>query len=283
MDTSRSAFVAVGHPVGDVLLLFEAALDVLSDGLVVFDHEQLHAASVGHGQGHAEHRGEPGFAAHVQLALMIGDDAVADGQPEPGAARRTLGREERVEDLGQHVRRDAGAVVLELRHGRPAVHPGAHRDVAVAAGGIGGVEQDRHRRLDQPLAVAEDGRHAVGEVAGHLQSAESLVVLEQVERALEQRVEVGGFEDATGATGAREVEQPVDDVGAAGDLALDDLEILADHRLGTGAEARGDRRDAAADGRERVVDLVHHAGGELADGRRAFRSGASTAGSHGFR
>jgi hypothetical protein len=55
-------------------------------------------------------------------------DAVADGKTEAGALPHRLGGEERVEDVRQDLRLDAGAVVAELEHRQVVVDAG--RDVA---------------------------------------------------------------------------------------------------------------------------------------------------------
>jgi hypothetical protein len=72
------------------------------------------------------------------------------------------------------------------------------------------------------------------------------VVLQQVERALEQRIEVGRLHRPARSLGAREVEQPVHDVRCATDFALDDLEILARLRIGASPEARDEITDTHA-------------------------------------
>jgi hypothetical protein len=43
--------------------------------------------------------------------MLLDDDVVADGEAKAGAFSRRLGREERVEHLFLHVRRDAGTVI----------------------------------------------------------------------------------------------------------------------------------------------------------------------------
>ena len=45
---------------------------------------------------------------------MLLHDAVGNREPQAGAAPHGLGREERLEDVRQRVRRDAGAVVDHL-------------------------------------------------------------------------------------------------------------------------------------------------------------------------
>ena len=47
----------------------------------------------------AKHAALADHAVHLDAAAVLGDDGVADRQPEPGAAARRLRREERLEDL----------------------------------------------------------------------------------------------------------------------------------------------------------------------------------------
>ncbi len=73
----------------------------------------------------------------------------------------------------------------------------------------------------------------------------------------------------TALLGAREIEQPVDDAPAPLHLGIDDVEVLLlglPFRLGQIGDTQAERLAAREDRRERVVDLVHDAGRELADG-----------------
>src|SRR6185503_802782 len=69
-----------------------------------------------------QHEGQPRalsqLALHPDLAAVGGDDAVADREAEAGALAHRLGREERVEDLVEVLRRDAAAVVGDGEHDR---------------------------------------------------------------------------------------------------------------------------------------------------------------------
>src|SRR5262249_53161901 len=67
---------------------------------------------------------------HGDLPAVLLDDLVGDRQAEPRALADRLGREERIEDLGQDIGRYALAVVLDF-----------HRDVLVALAVRG--ERDR--------------------------------------------------------------------------------------------------------------------------------------------
>src|SRR5262249_28043351 len=75
------------------------------------------------------HGGAPAFGAlAVDDALVLLHDAVAQSQAKTEAT--LLGREERIEDLGPHIGRDAGALVgyLGLHH---RALPGTHVHLAV--------------------------------------------------------------------------------------------------------------------------------------------------------
>src|ERR1700741_1769315 len=72
----------------------------------------------GGGQLHGED-GTPGHALAGEAASVLLHDAVGNGKPEPRALAHLLGGEERLEDAGHDLGRDAGAVVLEL-HDDPA-------------------------------------------------------------------------------------------------------------------------------------------------------------------
>ena len=137
--------------------------------------------------------------------------------------------------------------------------PGLHR--------IERVEHQRHQHLDQLLGVPVHGREALGE--GRLDHVllVALMMLEQEERVLHDRVD--RHRRLALPLGPAEVEQAVDDAGAAMDFLLDDLEVLLQRNRLLRAQL-GDAavhcRHAGADGRQRIVDLVHDAGRELADG-----------------
>ncbi len=116
---------------------------------------------------------------------------------------------------------------------------------------MGGIEPSSSRTRREPL--------------------ELLMVFQQEQRLLQNRVQ---YDSGLGLSlGAAEVEQAIHDPGAAVDFLVDDLQILIHPGpLGRlqGVQPPADRGDAGADGRQRVVDLVHDAGGKLADGRQLF-------------
>jgi hypothetical protein len=52
-------------------------------------------------------------AAHLDPAVVVFDYSVRDREPEPAALADILGREERLEDVGQDVGRDSRAVIRD--------------------------------------------------------------------------------------------------------------------------------------------------------------------------
>ena len=129
------------------------------------------------------------------------------------------------------------------------------------------VQHQRHQHLGQLLGVSDGGGQAQVQLASHGQALEALVVLQQKEGLIHQRVQ---HHSALGLSlRPAEVEQSVDDPGAAVHFLVDQLQVLLDRGpLGPRCVVQppGDGRDAGADGGQRVVDLVHDAGGQLADG-----------------
>src|SRR5690349_16929740 len=96
-------------------------------------------------------------------------------------------------------------------------------------------------------------------------------MLEQKQRLLHHAVE--HHLAFTLPLGPAEIEQSVHDSSAAIHFLIDDLQVLLDcdfFRCCHRADASFDGGHAGADGGERVVDLVHHAGGELPDGGELF-------------
>ena len=160
--------------------------------------------------------------------------------------------------------------VLDLHHHLvrpPAGGRGAERQPAARLHRVQRVEHERHEHLDQLLRVPVHGRQSLGEGGLHHVLLVPLMVLEQEERVFHHGVD--RHRRLPLPLGAAEVEQPVHDARAPVHFLLDDLEVLL-QRYGLLGPEFGDapvhRRHARADGGERIVDLVHDAGGELPDG-----------------
>src|SRR3989449_11580503 len=66
------------------------------------------------GEVHLEVRSHADLRLDIDPPAMLGDDAVTDGETQPGAAPLRLRREERLEDLGQVFALDPGARVDEI-------------------------------------------------------------------------------------------------------------------------------------------------------------------------
>ena len=104
----------------------------LEQGRVVVDDEDLGAAhtvdlrhllSAGERKLDQERRPFAGPILKPDRSLMILDDAVGDGQPQPRSRTDFLGREERVEDPLLELRRDPGPGILELQVDRARLDP----------------------------------------------------------------------------------------------------------------------------------------------------------------
>jgi len=83
-------------------------------------------------------------------------DRVRDGEPEAGAAPRLLGREERLEDVRQHVRRDTRTVVADDHDDVVVVAAQLDRQRTVRGERVGRVHQEVHEHLIQLRRIARD-------------------------------------------------------------------------------------------------------------------------------
>ena len=80
-----------------------------------------------------EPRALPDRAVAADRAVVLAHDAVGDRQAEAGAAADRLGREERIVDARELLRRDARAGVGDLGDRAIAVDARRHRQPAAAA------------------------------------------------------------------------------------------------------------------------------------------------------
>ena len=90
------------------------------------------------------------------VAVVLVDDAVGDRQAEAGAAADRLGREERIVDARQMLRRNARPGIGDLRERAIAVDPGRHRQPAAARHRITRVEKQVQEDLLQLMLDAQD-------------------------------------------------------------------------------------------------------------------------------
>ena len=109
-------------------------------------------------------------------AMGLGHDEVRNRQPEPGALARRLGREERLENPANRLRRNAGPVVLDLDHDILPLAPCAHGDGRFGHGpagqGLRGVAQQIEDDLLYLGFRAPDARHPFLEVTDNLDAPE---------------------------------------------------------------------------------------------------------------
>ena len=91
---------------------------------------------------------------------MLGYDAFGDRESQAGAASVQTGRHEGVEDIGQHVGGNAGAVILHRdgdARGAVAVRAtGRDYDFARRRNFVNGVAQQIDEHLDQAVGVGGD-------------------------------------------------------------------------------------------------------------------------------
>src|SRR5690242_15241735 len=109
-------------------------------------------------QDYAEFGALAGGVGELDLAAVVGDDPVGDGEAQAGAA--LFGGVEGGEDAVQRLERDAASCVGDLdADGVPAVElaPGdLYRQLTPAPHGIEGVQQDVDEDLLELLPVSEE-------------------------------------------------------------------------------------------------------------------------------
>ncbi len=141
--------------------------------------------------------------------------------------------------------------------------------------GVHGVQQQRHEDLNELLSVpVDDVGYTGAQLSRHGQLLESRMMLQEEERLFDDGVDVDA---ALGRrTRTAEIEEAIDYALAPVHFAVDNPEILGELRfdlVARGAHvvhAEHETLGARRDRRERIVDLVHDAGGELADRRELF-------------
>ncbi len=239
-----------------------------ADRRLVVDHQ--HARRVG-----ASHRrpspdrhadGEGGALAacgvDADLSVVPLDDAVGDRESQPGAG--LLGREERLEDPRAHFVRDARA-----RVGDPQLHRllrdvrrGGEAQFAALHHGLGGVEHDVQDDLAHLVGVGQDGGEVWVQLVHDLGVAEDRLVADQRQGVFHHLVQVQQRALRPGLTG--KIEQPFHDLPAAQRFVDDGLDVfppwvivgeILEHQAAVGEHTR-----------QRIVDFVGDARGQLADG-----------------
>src|SRR5688572_2723846 len=217
-------------------------------------------------QAHQEGAPLASLADHLDRSLVVADDALAHRQAQARALAVGLGGEERLEDVRRFLGADTDAGVGD-GHGEAGdavrgAHFAPHGEGAAAGHGVERVVEEVDEDLRELVAVADHvvelpdvvdvGDDAcVGQARGH-----------QVERALEHLADV--HRTALGLAAAGEVQQPSQDARGAMGLLVDGLQARA--HGGVGGPLATQPVGVGEDDHQRVVDLVGHAGGQLAEG-----------------
>ena len=199
------------------------------------------------------------------------DNPMADGKSQAGSLAHVLGGEERVEDPPQVRFRNAAAgiddrychhrPILGSRRARVLGAAGGHGDAALFLDRVLGVDQHVHDHLLDLVGVDPDRRQRAVEVDVDLDIAQMRGPLDDSHRIIDDLVEVGEF--LLRLLLAGEIEQPLDDGGAA--LGFTDDQV---HVLGVGTLVRHFLPQQMREGEnagERIVQFVGDAGGEQAD------------------
>ena len=156
-------------------------------------------------------------AHNMNLAGVLLDDAVGDREAESRATAIAglgcgLGGEKRIVDALQMLGRDARAGVCHHRLDM-AIDCRGHAQTPTFRHGLLGVQQQVEEDLLQFAGVAVDGRQLVNEVELDVDLRGLELVIEQRQRVADDLVQIG-FAELRGL-GAREVEQPIRNLGGA--------------------------------------------------------------------
>src|SRR5882724_7137291 len=175
------------------------------------------------GKREGERRAEVRRAVHVDLASVLLDDAMDEGEPETGALR--LGGEEGLEDVGEVAGADALPGVAHRDLERITPYGGGHAQLASLRHCLDRIQAEIPQDLPELLGIdgPGDGRR---ELANDLEAARAGAVLEQEQHLL------GGGRNVEGGDrqgrGTRVLEEVLDDVVEPLGLARHDLrEALA--------------------------------------------------------
>ena len=150
-------------------------------------------AGLGARQAHDEHRARPVLAAEADLAVMGGDDAMADRQADAGADALRLGGEERLEHALRDLARDPGAVVRDLDPDGLGVVAGGDPQPALAGSvlqGLLGIDEQVREHLVKLVGIAPDLRQVRRELPRHLDAGAAQAVGDDLERGIDGGVEL---------------------------------------------------------------------------------------------
>lgn len=215
-------------------------------------------------EGDRELRAVVDLAGHGDRAAMLLDNPARDREPEAGAI--CLGGEEWFEETPQILGRNADAIVLDRNlQCRRSETGGSIRSAnlrrnlqrAIGSHGVQRVKEQVDERLFQLVVVTANGVWRRFETAFEFDFSPFQMVLNQIQRLLQNLMDVDGSQFRPGRTA--EAKHLADDGIDPVHLAIDDLGelrvlILADEEI-----------DEGLDGDERILHLVRHAGGQGAD------------------
>ena len=206
---------------------------------------------------------------------MLLHDAVRHGQAQAGAVLILLGGEEGIENARQHVLRNAASGVLHAqgRFAGRAIELGDHLQAAARRHRLRRVHHQHQRHLLDLIGVAIHRRQAFGEPFHQLDVLHLQFVLHQQHGVVDDGVQVVGL--ALAGLLPREGQQVLHQLAAALAFALDGLQLLG-HLVAVRhfalQHAALYQPRVGQDAEQRVVDLMRHGGGQLADGGHLFRA-----------
>ena len=189
-------------------------------------------------------------------------DAVADGKSEPGPLPHRLRREERLEDAGQDVGRDARSGVRD-GHSHPSfLAMEANGDAALRAARerLLGIEHEVQEHLFELGGVSAHERDSGPDLAHHRDAPDAERILAQCHDARDDVAQVHQGHLARARTD--EGLQLADDLRRLHAARVDPIHALDMVRID---EPAGQKLGLTHDDGERIVDLVRHAAHELAD------------------
>src|SRR3990172_779859 len=145
-------------------------------------------------QGTEEREGRPvaGAALDLDPTTHRLDDAVADRQTEARALADPLGREEREEDLAQHLGGHATPRVLDVELHPTVLHARAQGDATVPADGIAGVVDEVEQDLLELVRAGDELRELWRELLVHLDVRGTQVHVLHLEDPLDDALELHG-------------------------------------------------------------------------------------------
>src|SRR5882757_9256900 len=199
---------------------------------------------------------------------MGAHDAVANAQAESSAFTGLLGGVKRIEDplrIG-----DSGSVVRNGHLNRIAAQPRADTDAPTMPRllyRVIGVIENVQENLLQLLRIAEGRRQILIEFLNDFYSVTDEIVTSELDGLPQYVIDLYQF--ALYRTLPREAQQILHDVLGALRFLQDDLQIFA--RVFGDLRVLEKEIGEAKNRRQRVIDLVGHAGNQAADGCHFFR------------